>query len=213
MDEKILSNGKIDLGRIYLETDDIKPKLENITTAIVENGDYTISPSEGFDGIEKVDLSVNVAGSDYSKYGYDYVPIVTEQLPIMDEIQESWDSSQTSGYRKFYDRQDIIIFPLIDTSNLTSITQMFRDCTRLVDIPVLDFSNVAGSSNHNQVFSYCYHLSKSAINNILLMCSRMTKVTSNKTLSYLGVSYSNSYLGDITQYSNYQAFIDAGWTL
>lgn len=212
--ENLIPSGKVDLGRIYLEVDESSPNLEYITEAIVENGEYTITPSEGYDGIAEVDLVVDVpSGEDYSKYGYNNgIPLIAEQLPIMDNIQTNWDSSITYGRRAFYDRGDIIIFPYIDTSNITDAREFFASCSRLTQIPKLDFSKVT-NNNHNQMFSGCYYLDRDSINTILLICSEMTLITTNKTLSYMGLVIGGTYIGDITTYSNYQAFIDAGWTI
>lgn len=251
-EEKILAQGKIDLGRVYLEiegdtptanlqeksvtittntetnvtpdegydglsevtvTTNVEPTLQSVTKSIYENGEMSIEPDEGYDGISSVSLTVAVPTEDYSKYGYpNGIPLVTEQLPIMDAIQTAWSPSNTSAYRLAYQRTDIIIFPYIDTSNVTNIREMFDSCARLVQIPELDFSKVT-NNNHYHAFSACYYLDKDSINTILLMCSKMSLITSNKTLSYMGVVTNTPYLGDITQYSNYQAFIQAGWTI
>ena len=206
--------GKMDLGRVYLELDSQGGNLQEKNITILENGESEITPDEGYDGISKVNLEVNVpTGTDYSKYGYrNGVPLINEQIPIMDDIQTNWNPSKTSGNRAFYDRGDIIIFPYIDTSNLTSAKEFFADCSRLVQIPKLDFSKVTNNNHYNMFYS-CYYLDRDSVNTILLMCSEMSLITSNKTLNYMGLYVGGSYLGDITTYSNYQAFIDAGWTI
>ena len=202
------------LSKVNVTTNIPSPTLEEKNVTILENGESEIEPSEGYDAISKVNLVVDVpTGTDYSKYGYNNgIPLINEQTPIMDTIQTNWDSSQTSGYRAFYDRGDIIIFPYIDTSNITNAREFFAESSRLVQIPKLDFSNVT-NNNHYHMFSSCYYLDRDSVNTILLMCSEMSLITSNKTLSYMGVSVTNPYIGDITTYSNYQAFINAGWTI
>lgn len=214
-EEKIIAEGKIDLGRIYLEVDGDTPApiLEEKNVIILENGESEITPSEGYDGISQVNLIVNVpTGTDYSKYGYNNgIPLINEQTPIMDTIQTNWDPTRTNGNRAFYDRTDIIIFPYIDTSNITNAREFFADCSRLVQIPHLDFSKVT-NNNHYNMFQYCYYLDRDSVNTLLLICSEMTLITTNKTLSYMGLNLRNQYIGDITTYSNYQAFVNAGWS-
>lgn len=59
-------------GRAYdVVTVNVEPLLEAVTRTYTENGTYTIEPSEGFDGIERATLTVNVSGGGGSN---DFIP-------------------------------------------------------------------------------------------------------------------------------------------
>lgn len=98
--------------------------------------------------------------------------------------------------------------PLLDTSNVTNTSNMFSGCTSLTTIPLLDTSKV---STMNSMFYNCISLSDESLNNILAMCTNATKIQSvNKTLKY--ISLTSDQATKCTTLSNYQAFLDAGWT-
>lgn len=86
---------------------------------------------------------------------------------------------------------------------------MFANCWNLVDV---SFFNTALIYNDGMryMFQSCPNLSVYSLNNILGMCAAAKKVTSYKTLAGLGLSSSQASV--CTGLSNYQAFIDAGWT-
>ena len=97
--------------------------------------------------------------------------------------------------------------PQIDISKVTRSGMMFTNCTNLKTIPPLTI----GASNMTNMFSGCPNLSDESLNNILLMCanSGVGNVTMKK-LSYIGLT---SKQATVCQgLSNYQAFLDAGWT-
>ena len=60
------------------------------------------------------------------------------------------------------------------------------------------------------MFTSCPNLSDNSLNNIMATCISATQVTDNKTLSRLGLS--SSQIAKCKSLSNYQAFIDAGWS-
>ena len=98
--------------------------------------------------------------------------------------------------------------PQLNTSNVINMSAMFYMCTSLQTIPLLDTSKV---TNMYSMFNRCKNLSNDTLNNILLMCtnSDVTGVL-DKTLKYIGLTEEQS--NTCTTLSNYQAFLDAGWT-
>lgn len=96
--------------------------------------------------------------------------------------------------------------PAFDTSKVTSMYNMCRGCYKLVTVPILDTTNV---TNMLSMFYGCYVLSDESLNNILAMCISATQI-SNKKLSYIGLS--TTQIAKCKTLSNYQAFLDAGWT-
>lgn len=103
-----------------------------------------------------------------------------------------------------------IDFSEIDTSNVRYMQQMFYNCQKLVDMPQLNVSNVIDLSN---MFYYCIALSNESLNNILAMCINATSYTSTKTLATLGFASGWCSSSKIQGLSNYQAFLNAGWSI
>lgn len=103
--------------------------------------------------------------------------------------------------------------PLLDTSSVTGISYMFDGCTNLQNIPVYDTSSITGSSSMTNTFRTCPSLNNESLNNILVMCINATSYTGTKTLAQLGFASTNYPVSRIQALPNYQAFIDAGWTI
>ena len=97
--------------------------------------------------------------------------------------------------------------PQLNTSNVTDMGEMFEQCSGLITVPQLDTSNV---TNMYHMFSECSSLSNESLNNILMMCKNATKITSNKTLAYIGLTSEQATI--CQSLSNYQDFVNAGWT-
>lgn len=107
---------------------------------------------------------------------------------------------------------DLVNVPMLDTKNVTNMKMMFNGCTNLKYVPILDTSNLANTNAINQMFSNCNKLTDDALNNILQMCINATKVT-NKNFMMVGFNSSKYPAARIEALPNYQAFIDAGWTI
>ena len=60
------------------------------------------------------------------------------------------------------------------------------------------------------IFYHCPALSNESLNNILAMCANATSYTGTKTLAYIGISETQATT--CQGLSNYQDFINAGWT-
>ena len=104
----------------------------------------------------------------------------------------------------------LVDLPQLNTSKVEDFGTCFAQCSNLKDIPVLDTSSVIGYG-FNNTFSSCPLLSNESLNNILLMCINTKNVYSNlKTLSSVGLT--STQATTCQTLSNYQAFLDAGWT-
>ena len=93
-----------------------------------------------------------------------------------------------------------------NTNAVTNISQLFDDCTRLVNIPLFDTSNV---TNMQYMIRGCRNLSDESLDNILQMAAN-SKVTSNKT--WVSLAEATYTLGKISSLPHYQDFLNAGWT-
>ena len=62
-----------------------------------------------------------------------------------------------------------------------------------------------------RMFDSCPSLNNTSLNNILAMCINVTRIPSNKkTLRHIGLTQAQAQV--CTTLSNYQAFVNAGWT-
>ena len=127
--------------------------------------------------------------------------------PKLTEIPQLDTSKVTYMSRMFEGCLLLTTIPLMNTSNVTRMYLMFDNCPKLTTIPQLDTSKV---SDMELMFNACTSLSNESLNNILAMCANAVKKTSNKTLKYIGIS--SSQATRCQSLSNYQAFLDAGWT-
>ena len=107
----------------------------------------------------------------------------------------------------FYMCSNLTTIPELNTSKVTNTNKMFYDCTKLTTIPELDTSSVTDMS---YMFEGCSNLNNESLNNILAMCANAVKITSNKTLKYIGLTEEQATI--CQGLSNYSAFTTAGWT-
>lgn len=95
----------------------------------------------------------------------------------------------------------------LDTSNVIDMEGMFFFCLSLKNIPIFNTSKV---KTMNQMFDYCFSLTDDSLNNILKMCSNAVLYEDDKTLASIGLS--EEQCTRCQSLSNYQEFINAGWT-
>lgn len=149
--------------------------LQNIATAIREkNGSSdTYTPSQMATAI--TNIPSGGGGTDWTDVGYNSEPngisIIHNKAK---SIYDSWDSSITSAMNKFYRNRDIVIFPMVDTSNINNtVYGMFQDCTGLVEFPALTMS----PTSTQNMFSGCFALKKVDVSNMnfenCYSCNRM----------------------------------------
>lgn len=74
---------------------DIEDRFEDKTVEITENGDYLITPDEGYDALSSVALSVNVSCDDAWQSGY--------TSGYTDGFNAGYDSGYTAGYLAGYE--------------------------------------------------------------------------------------------------------------
>lgn len=123
-----------------------------------------------------------------------------EAIPLLDT------SNCTNMSGMFQHCEKIEEVPLLDTRNVTNMNYMFNYCTNLITIPVLDTSKVKNMPS----FQGCGKLSNDTLNNIMQMCINATSFTGTKTLR--GLSLTRAQATTCQSLSNYQAFLNAGWS-
>lgn len=137
----------------------------------------------------------------------------------------------TSIKQAFYNCSNLVFLPLLDTKNVTDMQYAFCGCNILKEIPKLDTRNVTNMqqtfsgcnslrfvpifdtqkvTSITTLFSGCSKLTNESLNNILQMCINATSYKGMKTLNWIGLSMKQATT--CQSLSNYQAFLDAGWT-
>ena len=125
-----------------------------------------------------------------------------EEVPLLDT------SSVTRMDGMFRATENLTTIPQFNTINVTDMSFMFAYSSSLVTVPVLNTGKVTDMS---YMFESCPNLSNDSLNNILQMCIDSAITTaSDKTLKDLRLSEEQAQI--CTTLSNYQAFLDAGWT-
>ena len=152
---------------------------------------------------------------------------------IITKIDTIDTSNMTSLWQFFSNCQSLTTIPLLDTSKVTNMSYMFSSCTSLTTIPLIDTSKVTNMSymfqncpsltlipaldtssvtNMDGMFSF-NSFTDECLNNILQMCINATSYNKTKSLSQLGLNESRASASRIQALSNYQDFLDAGWTI
>lgn len=175
------------------------------------------------------------SGLDWSAIGYSNTPqTIIDDYNYAKQIYDNWENIGDLS-SKFANDTKLVMFPLVDTSNATLMTNMFSNCVNLEYVPLLNTSNVeqmrlmfTGCSNlifvpqfdtskvirMSSMFSSCTKLSDDSLDNILKMCININpNYTRAKTLYELGLTSSYYSASRIQALTSYQDFIDAGWTI
>lgn len=180
--------------------------IEGEYTGNLTNTEYQ-EANDDLDDILEGSTPTKVYPPDWSEIGYEDTPQdILDGFNVAKEIKDNWDNTTTNMLDMFKNRKDIFIFPMIDTSNVTNMNSVFYSSSIKI-VPVLETKNVI---YFYDTFGYCNQLEPNSLNNIMQMCINATSYTRTKTLKYIGLS---STQAEICQtLSNYQAFLDAGWT-
>lgn len=112
----------------------------------------------------------------------------------------------TSLIQTFESCKRICTVEHMDTSNVTNMKRCFYKNYSLENVPVLNLEKVTNMEN---CFYNCPVLTNESLNNILQSCITAT-LLNTKTLKYIGLT--DWQTEKCKTLSNYQAFINAGWT-
>ena len=102
-----------------------------------------------------------VSGVDFSQIGYDaefsseFNAKINADIAYSKTLYDAWNPSNTDAYALYRDDKNIVYAPNIDTSNVTSMRDMFSRCYRLQKVPLFNTSNVISMDN---MFYYCTSL-------------------------------------------------------
>lgn len=238
-------------------TVNVQPKTETKSVTITENGVTTVSKSDEKDGMTSVEVTVAVpqpSGSiSITENGtYDVTNKVTAEVsvPGLDLSAGVKFGSSTfetlpsaiaganwntvTDCQGMFKSSNLTSFPLVDTSNVTTMTSMFQMCFGLTTIPQLNTGNVQymqytfqwcpittvplldthSCQTMTDMFGNCTNIDDTGLDNILQMCANVDDgYFSNKTLSDIGIKTSTYSSEKIQSLPHYQDFLDAGWTI
>lgn len=93
----------------------------------------------------------------------------------------------------------------------TDLSNMFAGSAD-VNIPILKLLDSSSVTNMTNMFASCLNLGDDTLNDILTVCINATSYNGTKKLSTLGIT-DTTLTERIPNLDNYQAFIDAGWTI
>ena len=174
---------------------------------ITENGTYDVKD------YEQAVVDVSGGGGNNNVYvdtsitTYNYVGGLRSLITSIDNIDTS---SLTNFNAMFQGCNNLVTIPSLDLSNCTNMKSCFASCDKLENLPAFNIPKVTNMQN---CFQYTENLSNDSINNILATCITATSYTRTKSLSDLGLSSTKYPASMIEGLSNYQAFLNAGWTI
>lgn len=172
---------------------------------------------------------------DWTAIGYEERPqVIDDGYNYALQIKNNWTPADTLQ-NKFKDDKNLMFMPLVDTSTTTNMKSTFQGCSGLLQVPLLDTSNVTNMNgifngcyvlkdiplfNTSEItdlrtaFGGCYNLTDESLDNILQMCINVPAGYSRtKTLLSLSIDSTIYPASRIQALPNYQAFINAGWTI
>lgn len=176
--------------------------MRTITTIPQLNTSNVTSMDNMFNGCSNLQSIPQLNTSNVTSMGHMFLNCNNlTSVPLLDT------SSVTNMSSMFNSCKSLTTISLLNTSSVTDMSSMFRGCTLLTTIPLLDTSSVTSMSS---MFLSCPSLSNNSLNNLLQMCINAVTFKSTKSLRYIGLSEEQAQ--KCTTLSNYQTFLDAGWT-
>ena len=178
------------------------PKLTTIPlidTSNVTNMQSTFTSSTGLKTLPLLDTS-SVTSMFQMCYGCSSL----EEVPAFNT------SSVLNIKQAFQGCTSLVTVNQLDLSSATDTQQMFQNCTSLENIPAFNLASINQTGMTN-MFSNCPSLTNTSLNNILATCISATNITSTyKNLRLVGLTSSQATICE--SLSNYQDFLDAGWS-
>ena len=145
----------------------LKTNIEGVKSTLYTNltnkGVTDITESDTLSTLANKVSTITAGGSgvDFSPIGYDaefsseFNAKINADIAYSKTLYDAWNPSNTDAYALYRDDKNIVYAPNIDTSNVTSMRDMFSRCYRLQTVPLFNTSNVISMNN---MFYYCTSL-------------------------------------------------------
>lgn len=135
-------------------------QLQSKEITITENGEQTITPDSGYDGLRRVDITTNVSGG--GKYSPQIIQFQGFTGTSLDNETQNLDTSNITNMENMFERcSNLTTLDLsgFDTSNVTNMYSMFGNCKSLTNLDISNF-NTTALTNVRSMFQYCENLGK-----------------------------------------------------
>lgn len=198
--------------------DNMQPRVLTDTDKTIDENIYCIpTKSDGTPLLDTSNVTIG-AGLFYNCVNLKYIPLLnfskmTNAVGIFQSCKNlikiaPINTSNLKTMNNFFTGcKALKSIPELDTHAVTNMVNMFLGCGSLVSVPILDMSSLTDIQN---MFNLCLSLSTNSLNNILASLATATKITSNKTLAYIGLSEEQATT--CKTLSNWAACEAAGWT-
>lgn len=111
------------LNKLLETKEAIKTAIKAKNVSVLDSEPFSSYPSK----IESITSGGGTGGLDWSEIGYSEQPqSLTDGFNYAKQIYNSWDETRT--YLTFTDDKNLVYFPLIDTKNVTGLTNTFSSC-------------------------------------------------------------------------------------
>ena len=176
----------IESGYIYIKYGDIIEDqtytMQLVLTDYAENGRY-LKVSDGIVNVDNLDYST-ITSNESTQYVYP-----SDGYYALSRVKiEPGTKSNRTDFTKYYISSSITEINLIDTSNATTMDQMFYNCQRLKTLPLLDTRKV---TNMSYMFNHCkklIELPPFITTNVTSMSSMLSGCDSLKSIPLLDTS-------------------------
>ena len=152
----------------------------------------TITVGEGGSGGSGIDFSTIGYSSEFSA---ELNAKMNADIAYSKTLLDAWNPSNTDAYALYRDDKNIVYAPNIDTSNVTSMNNMFNRCYSLQTVPLFNTINV---TRMDYMFHTCSSLQKVPLFNtsnvtrmdyMFYYCSSLKKVPSFDTSNVTRMDY------------------------
>lgn len=176
------------LNKLLQTKEAIKTAIKSKNIAVADSDPFSSYPSK----IESISTGGGTGGLDWSEIGYSEQPqSLTDGFNYAKQIYDNWNPKETSLF--YSSNSNLVFFPLVDTSNVTSLYNAFYGCSSLISMPLINTSKV---TTFEKAFYNC-----SSLKDIALL--DMTSATTLKQAFY-ACSLKNIPLFDTSNIQNFQ---------